>query len=132
MVSDEAAGTLVGLQETVVFEVFGVTVRGKVPADGALSMLPPYSAVRIVGPAVVGVNFTEHVLKDPCRESPQDPLENLPGLSLDQATVPVGVGLVPLTVASQVTLEPTTTEEVLHDNVRKVGGRGPTMTVVGV
>jgi hypothetical protein len=63
----------------------------------------------------VGVNFTEQA---PFK-SLQVSLENLPELLFNQATLPVGVEPEPLTVALQVTAEPTTTEAGLQ--VRVVG-----------
>lgn len=62
------------------------------------------------------MNFTEQAPL----ESLQDVPENSPGLLLDQATLPVGVEPEPLTVASQVVAEPTTTEEGEHDRVAVV------------
>jgi hypothetical protein len=71
-------------------------------------------------PAAVGVNFSEQVPL----ESLQASLENLPGLLLDQVTLPVGKVLEPRTIALQMVAEPTTTEARLHDKVRVGSGRG--------
>ena len=66
------------------------------------------------GSAEAGVNLTEQ----PPFESVQVSLENLPGLSLDQATAPVGAEPGPWTFALQVVAEPTTTEAWLQDTMR--------------
>jgi hypothetical protein len=71
-------------------------------------------------PPTVGVNFTEHVLKDLCFERLQGALENVPALLLDQATLPVGAEPEPTTVVLQVIFAPTTTEAWLQDTERIV------------
>lgn len=78
-------------------------------------------------PAAVGVNVTEQAPL----ESAQASLENLPGLLLDQATLPVGAEPEPLTVALQAVAEPTTTEAGEHDRVTLAPGRLLTVTVTG-
>jgi hypothetical protein len=76
MLLGEPAGTLLGLQETVVDEVLFVTFRPSDPADGRVRAFPPYFAFRTTGdPAAAGWKSTEQVLKDPCPDSLQVVLE---------------------------------------------------------
>jgi len=72
------------------------TTKLYAPAVAGLLESPPYFAVIMTEePGAAGVNHTQHVLKAAflVYESVQVALENLPGLLLDQATVPVGAAV---------------------------------------
>src|SRR5208337_346291 len=97
----------VGLQETVVFEVFTATDSVNAPEDGKLFVFPPYLAVTVTGElAEAEVYVTEQVPLERLHETP----ENFPEPLLDSVTLPVGEE--PVTVALHLTGEPTTTEVV--------------------
>ena len=98
----EPATTDVGVQETVVFEVLGVTFSVNVADEGGFRLSPEYLAVSALGELPdVGVYFT---VQAPL-ESLQNLVENLPKPFVNQAALPAGE--VPVTVALQAMEDPT-------------------------
>jgi hypothetical protein len=110
MTLEEPMTVLAGLHETAVVDDLGLTARLKDPADGGLRASPEYRAVSSAGPiADAGVYVTEQL---PLSRV-QDVRENLPGLSLDHVTLPLGE--FPGTVTLQLEGEPTVTDDLLQD-----------------